>query len=113
MAATFWPAAGVLQSSRTLRCPAFTFLMCSVAALSTAPAADDAAVSNDPPPPATSQPAGRSVSFNDQIRPILSDRCYFCHGPEEDHREAGLRLDDRDAAIEAAAIVPGEPDASL
>lgn len=87
--------------------------MCSVAALSTAAAADDAAVSNDPLPPATSQAAGRSVSFNDQIRPILSDRCYFCHGPDEDHREAGLRLDDREAAIEAAAIVPGEPDASL
>src|SRR5690606_6582501 len=57
------------------------------------------------------------VSFDKQIRPILSDRCYFCHGPDEDFREAGLRLDVREAAIEdlggGAAIVPGDPDASL
>lgn len=53
-----------------------------------------------------------AIDFNQQIRPILSENCYFCHGPDESHREADLRLDDREAAIEFLAIVPGKPDES-
>ncbi len=52
------------------------------------------------------------VSFNQDVRPILSDRCYFCHGPDPAHREADLRLDDREVALEFLAIVPGKPDES-
>ncbi|HBN74631.1 MAG TPA: hypothetical protein DD473_02180, partial [Planctomycetaceae bacterium] len=37
---------------------------------------------------------------------------YFCHGPDPAHREADLRLDDRDVALEFLAIVPGKPDES-
>jgi mono/diheme cytochrome c family protein len=55
--------------------------------------------------------------FNRDIRPILSHNCFSCHGPDEHDQQAGLRLDDRDAALSelesgVRAIVPGRPDAS-
>ncbi len=53
-----------------------------------------------------------AVDFNRDVRPILSDNCFYCHGPDPSHREAGLRLDIRDEAIEYGAITPSEVDAS-
>ncbi len=53
-----------------------------------------------------------SVDFNRDVRAILSDKCFLCHGPDEGTREADLRLDIRDEAIDFAAIVPGRPDES-
>lgn len=55
--------------------------------------------------------------FNTEVRPILSQHCFKCHGPDEPTRKGGLRLDVRDAAIKAAksgavALVPGKPAAS-
>ena len=47
-----------------------------------------------------------------EVRPLLAKNCYACHGPDEAHREADLRLDVRDAAIESGAIAPGAPDES-
>lgn len=47
-----------------------------------------------------------SPSFNRDIRPLLSDRCFHCHGPDESSRKGGLRLDVREEAVESA-ILPG------
>ncbi|MDB6119425.1 MAG: hypothetical protein JWO08_3206 [Verrucomicrobiaceae bacterium] len=56
-------------------------------------------------------PQGK-VRFNRDIRPLLSENCYYCHGPDPKHREAKLRLDDRAAALASEAFVPGKPDDS-
>src|ERR1022692_2060125 len=59
------------------------------------------------------------ISYNFNIRPILSDKCYKCHGPDAAHRQAHLRLDIADSAYApltvtkgAFAIMPGKPDQS-
>src|SRR5262245_47845337 len=49
------------------------------------------------------------VQFNRDVRPILSDKCFQCHGPDARKRQAELRLDLRDAAVEKGAIAPGKP----
>ncbi len=57
----------------------------------------------------------QEISFNRQIRPLLADRCFRCHGPDRTSAEAqntDLRLDLRDLAIESGAIVPGQPEQS-
>ena len=53
--------------------------------------------------------AAEPVQFNRDVRPILSDKCFHCHGPDANKREADLRLDMRDVAVDMGAIVPGKP----
>ena len=53
-----------------------------------------------------------TISFNRDIRPILSENCFHCHGPDQARRKAELQLDVREAALEAKAFVPGKADES-
>jgi len=66
-------------------------------------------------PALAAEPADR-IDFNRQIRSILSNRCFACHGPDEEQLEAELRLDQFDSATENrgdyAAITPGAPEKS-
>ena len=61
--------------------------------------------------------AADKVDFQREIRPLLADKCFSCHGRDAEHREGGLRLDQRDAALAGGdggekAIVPGQPEKS-
>ena len=49
------------------------------------------------------------IAYNRDIRPILADNCFACHGPDSASRKADLRLDRREVAIEMGAFVPGNP----
>ena len=52
------------------------------------------------------------VDFARDVRPVLADKCFSCHGPDARKGGGGLRLDQREPAIAAGAIVPGKPDES-
>jgi hypothetical protein len=54
--------------------------------------------------------AGSNVEFNRDVRPILSDVCFACHGPDKAKRKGGLRLDLESSA--KRVVTPGKPDKS-
>src|SRR6187399_672649 len=56
---------------------------------------------------ATALPAA-PLEYNRDIRPILAENCFACHGPDSASRKADLRLDKRDDAVKSGAITPGK-----
>lgn len=63
--------------------------------------------------PRTASASDEGPSYARDVRPVLSARCFQCHGPDDESRQSGLRLDERDAATSPAdsgrcAIVPGD-----
>ena len=77
---------------RTLTC--FALVACACSGLRSARAADAA------------------IQYNRDVRPILFENCFSCHGPDSASRQAELRLDKRQTAVDKKAIVPGSADAS-
>jgi mono/diheme cytochrome c family protein len=57
-------------------------------------------------------PTAAKVDYNEDVRPILSENCFYCHGPDGNKRKAKLRLDVRADALAKKAFVPGDADAS-
>jgi mono/diheme cytochrome c family protein len=56
--------------------------------------------------------AADKLEYNRDVRPILAENCFACHGPDSASRKAALRLDQRDAAIKAEVLVPGKAEES-
>ena len=55
---------------------------------------------------------GAKLDYNEDVRPILSENCFYCHGPDGNKRKAKLRLDVREDALKHKVFVPSDADAS-
>ena len=81
------------------RTSVFRFAVLTASVLLSGAIASPARAANADPP--------AKVQFNRDIRPILSENCFRCHGPDSASRKADLRFDRREVAIKIGAIVPG------
>jgi mono/diheme cytochrome c family protein len=61
--------------------------------------------------PSAARGQDKPIDFNRDVRPILSNNCFTCHGPDDKERKAKLRLDTREGATDSV-VVPGKPDES-
>ena len=54
------------------------------------------------------------IDFGSQIKPILADKCYACHGPDESKHQADFRIDQKASLLDPkmGILIPGDPDAS-
>lgn len=62
--------------------------------------------------PADAWAVDDAIAFGRDVQPILARRCFACHGPDEENREADLRIDSLESIIDNGLLVPGEPDES-
>lgn len=62
---------------------------------------------------AQSLAADAEIDFNRDIRPILAENCFYCHGQDGNKRQGGLRLDQREAAVDSGAVVPFDESGSV
>lgn len=98
--------------SKRLITLAFLALFLSVIRFSSEPVGAASNENSNQSPSASTSAPQRKLEFNRDIRPILSNNCFQCHGPDKNNRKSGLRLDVREAAIQHGAIVPGKADES-
>jgi hypothetical protein len=88
-------------------------------AVAAQPPAQSAPAQSAPVQSVAAYSSSSKIVFNRDIRPILADRCFSCHGPDPNKRQAGLRLDRPNSATgplpkhpQLRAFVPGHPELS-